>query len=297
MPLEVRANVLRKGAGFCYSARVVDPAYPSIPVWECSHDHDTRDEALTCGDDWLHATQPEHVAHVDDPMTLVGQSNAVSSGSPAEASPSTTRTRRELVWISVGLAAVFLVGALWYSDDSSLRNTIGRLSTQLGNSQEQLSTTQAQLTVARQEALNPTLETWNVPGTIGPNSWLAGSVPDTFTFHLRFMSSGDTFFAFLTLSEYVRFNECPGNVYSLNPSINRLAAGCIDYWLFNNRPPADRVGVFPAGVNVNFDFHYAEGCASWVSVLMPEKARTTLTIQPSVAVTYAPASSPTPGCT
>jgi len=57
MPLEVRSNVLRKGAGISYSARVVDAERPDEPVWECTHDHESRDLAITCGNDRLLARQ------------------------------------------------------------------------------------------------------------------------------------------------------------------------------------------------------------------------------------------------
>jgi hypothetical protein len=150
---------------------------------------------------------------------------------------------------------------------------------------------------AKQEALHPTLGIWNASGSIGPTAWREGSVPDTFTFHLRFTANAEVFFAFLTLGEYALFTKCPSTATAADPSFNRLAAGCIDYWVMNNHPYMDRVGTFGTNVNASFDFHYAEGCASWVLVLMPLKAGVTLTINPHVAVTYNPAPAPTPGCT
>jgi hypothetical protein len=181
-------------------------------------------------------------------------------------------------------------------DNSNLHNRISGLSSQLTSTNSALATTQAQLDTARQEALHPTLGTWNIRSSIAPNSWRAGSVPDTFTFHLRFTADADVYFAFLTLAEYVRFNQCPSNVYALDSSVNRLSAGCVNYWIFSNTPPKDRAGVYTAGANASFDFHQAEGCASWVLVLMPQKAGVTVTITPQVAVTYNPASKPTPPC-
>lgn len=51
---DVRANTLRKGVGVSYSARVVEePDLGADPVWECSHDHETRDAAIACGRDWI----------------------------------------------------------------------------------------------------------------------------------------------------------------------------------------------------------------------------------------------------
>jgi hypothetical protein len=194
------------------------------------------------------------------------------------------------------LVGIVVIGVLWYTDNSSLSNRINGLSSQVTSTNSALVNTQVELDAARQEALHPTLGTWNISSSIGPNAWREASVPDTFTFRLRFTADSDIFFAFLTLSEYVRFNQCPNSVYANDRSINRLAAGCVDYWIFNNKPPGDRVGVYAAGVNASFDFHQAEGCASWVMVLMPEKAGVTVTISPQVAVTYNPASKPTPPC-
>jgi hypothetical protein len=198
---------------------------------------------------------------------------------------------------AVLLIALIVLGILWNGDHSDLSTRISALSSQVNSTNSQLADTQTQLEAARQEALHPTLGTWNVPGTIGPNAWREGTVPDTFTFHLRFTANSEVFFAFLTLGEYALFTQCPTYVDAIDRTFNRLAAGCIDYWVMNNHPYTDRVGTFAANVNASFDFHYAEGCASWVLVLMPLKAGVTLTITPHLAVTYNPASAPTPGCT
>jgi hypothetical protein len=55
MHLEPRVGILQKGVGVCYSAVVVDAERPLHPLWECAHDHATREEAITCGGDWIGA--------------------------------------------------------------------------------------------------------------------------------------------------------------------------------------------------------------------------------------------------
>jgi hypothetical protein len=195
---------------------------------------------------------------------------------------------------AVLVVALMVVGILWNGDHSNLTTRMHELSSKVTSTNSMLVDTQAQLDSAKQEALHPTLGTWNVPGSIGPNSWREGSVPDTFTFHLRFTANGDVDVAFLTLGEYVRFyNECPGTWYGVDRSVNRDAV-CV-YW--NVAPYADRVRWFPANTDASFDFHYAEGCASWVLLLIPYRAGVTVTINPKVTVTYNPAPAPTPGCT
>jgi hypothetical protein len=224
---------------------------------------------------------------------------ATEGGPLATGGPTIPQTSRAK-WVAttaVLLIALIVLGILWNGDHSNLTTRVGELSSQVSSTSSMLADTQAQLDSAKREALHPTLVTWNVPGSIGPNSWREGSVPDTFTFHLRFTANSEVFFAFLTLGEYALFTQCPNYVDAIDRSFNRLAAGCIDYWVMKNHPYTDRVGTFAANVNASFDFHYAEGCASWVLVLMPLKAGVTLTITPHVAVTYNPASAPTPGCT
>jgi len=58
--------------------------------------------------------------------------------------------------------------------------------------------------------------------------------------------------------------------------------------------PAER---FTSGADVSFDFHLAEGCASYLVVMFPSAAGQTAELHPDVGVTYQPASAPTGECT
>src|SRR4029077_4507492 len=104
--------------------------------------------------------------------------------------PPTTARSSNAGWVTTTALlaiALVIVGVLWGSDHSNLTNQVASTNSRLADSQTQIASAQL-------EALHPTLGTWNVGGPIGPNSYRAGSVPDTFTFHLRFTSSGTVFF-------------------------------------------------------------------------------------------------------
>jgi hypothetical protein len=301
MPLEVRANILRKGVGVSYSARVLDPVYPSIPAWECAHDHETSEEAVGCGNDWLATRHPDQAALEADSREAMETSDGSESqfgSEPTRArypSPSGRKGSSKATVIRVGvLILIAVLGAanlLWYWDDTTLNKRVDGLSHDLAAVKSQLAETQSQLDTAKLDAQHPTLGTWNVPGPISPDGYREGTVPDTFTFHLRLSADGPVFYVFLTLSEFARWHDCPSYVTGRRPSPSRQV-GCV-YWMFGPNPPMDRLG---AGTNINFDFHYGEGCASWIVLLMPLNTGATVNVQPNVAVTYNPAPNPTPGC-
>jgi hypothetical protein len=151
----------------------------------------------------------------------------------------------------------------------------------------------------RQELLHPTLPINNTSQTIRANtSWLVGSVPDTFTYHLEYTASGSVTYAFLTTAEYVRFATCDtGLFYMTDRRVSKLV-GCLNI-TFNGQigsralmPGPDRYG---AGTVVALDFHYAEGCAGWVEVEFPSFANQSAQVTPNISVTYAPSSQPTAG--
>lgn len=164
---------------------------------------------------------------------------------------------------------------------------IDRLNHQQQDLEQQLKTAQA-------EAKNPTVGIWNDCGgscAIAPASYRVGTIPDTFTYHLKFTSDVSVDAYFLTVEEYARFSNCPGYI---RPSAgqNRIAA-CAGAWALNGQVPGDR---FISGNAVNFDFHLAEGCASYLVVMFPSAAGQTADLHPDVSVSYQPASAPTGEC-
>jgi hypothetical protein len=219
--------------------------------------------------------------------------------------PDTLDTNRQpSPWSRIWFAACLLISivavASYVANDQAWRQD-SRKATEVSNATiASLQTTVSDLQYKNQtlsaEAAHPTLGTWNscrAACTIGPDHFREGTVPDTFTYHLRFHSDVLVYYAFLTLPEFARWNDCPGSVYSTDRAVNRLVAGCVNYWLFNNNAPQDRTG---EGQDVNFDFHLSEGCADYVSVLMPFYANQTATISPNVGVTYNPATVSTGIC-
>jgi hypothetical protein len=204
---------------------------------------------------------------------------------------------RERRWWTIALAATLLVSAsgigLLYVDDSNNQATIRNLTSQneslTGRNQilqDQLNTTQANLTASlgelaktKAELEHPHLTIWNVPQQLKGASWyLAGGIPDTFTYHLHATSTGPMSVSILTLEQWAKANACvdPGGS-STNYCMHH--SGSVIGWL-NVR-------------SVDYDFHLAEGCADYVSVFT---SASNITVRPNVSVTYNPASSATGAC-
>jgi hypothetical protein len=159
---------------------------------------------------------------------------------------------------------------------------------------QQQKTLDGQLQKAQSEALNPTVKIWNDCGgscAIGPGAYRVGTVPDTFTYHLKFTSSASVDAYFLTVEEYARLTNCPAGVRPAAGQ-NRLGA-CASAWVLKGQVPPER---FTSGIEVTFDFHLAEGCASYLIVMFPTAAGQTAELHPDVSVTYHPASAPTGEC-
>src|SRR5690349_18264265 len=151
-------------------------------------------------------------------MEQVTTSAEPSPAEPYSPPPAARRTRsawtplvesRERRWWTVALAATLLVAAtglgILYADDTANQATIRSLTTQneslTGRNQilnDQLNTTKTNLTATLGELAqtkaaleHPTLTTWTVPQTLNGADWyLASSVPDTFTLHLKATSTG-----------------------------------------------------------------------------------------------------------
>ena len=236
---------------------------------------------------------------------------APSAIEPAEtySPPPTVRTARQPSWTrifrsrerrlwTISLTATLLISALGigllYVDDSSNQSAVRSLTTQneslTGRSQilqDQLNTTQTNLTATLGELAktkadleHPHVTIWNVSQQLkGSNWYLAGGIPDTFTYHLQATSTGPMSVSILTLEQWAAANAC---VDSGRGSTNYCMhhSGAVISWL--------------SVTSVNYDFHLAEGCADYMSVFT---STATITVRPNVSVTYNPASAATGACT
>lgn len=201
-------------------------------------------------------------------------------------------------WWTVALAATLLISALGigllYIDDSNNQNTIRSLTTQneslTGRSeilQDQLTTTQTDLTATlgdlaktKAELAHPHLVLWNVPQQIKDRHYyLAGGVPDTFTYHLQATSTGPMSVSILTLEDYAKAIQCID-----------YGSGVTNYCMHHTGTP---VNSWLNVTSVSYDFHLAEGCADYLVVFT---AASSVTVTPNVSVTYNPASSATGAC-
>ena len=213
---------------------------------------------------------------------------------PAWSSLGASNERR---WWTVALTATLLVSAtgigLLYADNSSNQATIRSLTTQneslTGRNQilkDQLNTTTMNLTAtlgelaqAKADLEHPTVTTWTVSQVINGGDWyLAASVPDTFTFHLKATSTGPMSVSILTIEQWASAINCVDSGRA-NTNWCMHHSGAAVSWL---------------GVkSVNYDFHLAEGCADYIAVFT---AATKVTVRPNVSVTYNPARSATGSC-
>ena len=198
---------------------------------------------------------------------------------------------------TAALAAALLITAIGvgvlYADDQSNQTTIRNLQTQneslTGRNQiliDQLKTTQTNLTATLGELANtkaqlehPKLVLWNYPQRIPDRTaYLAGGIPDTFTYHLEATSSAPMSVSILTFEQWAKAIEC------------------VDYGQAVTNWCMHHSGVVHSWLNVtsvNYDFHEAEGCADYLAVFTAASA---VTVTPNVSVTYNPASSTTGAC-
>jgi hypothetical protein len=204
--------------------------------------------------------------------------------------------RERRLW-TAALAAALLVSAaglgILYVDDTNYQNADRALTTQNEqltgrnqNLQTQLTTTQNQLTASQGQVsslttqlAHPTLGIWNVPQAIsGSSNYLAAGVPDTFTYHLKLTSSGPISVSILSVKQFSAAVQCVV-----------LQGNSTNYCMHHSGSEIGWLGV----TSVNYDFHQAEGCAAYLTVIT---AAASVTVTPDVSVTYNPASSATGAC-
>jgi cell division protein FtsB len=204
---------------------------------------------------------------------------------------------RERRWWTIALTATLLITAfgigVLYVDDQNNQAAIHSLTLQNeslnGRNQilnDQLKTTQTNLTATlgelaktKAELEHPHLTIWNVPQQLkGPSWYLAGGIPDTFTYHLQASSTGPMSVSILTLEQWAKATAC-------------VDAG-VNYTNYCMHHSGSVVGWLNV-TSVSYDFHLAEGCADYISVFT---AASPVTVTPNVSVTYAPATSATGAC-
>lgn len=209
---------------------------------------------------------------------------------------SVTAPRARRLWTAALAGALLLtaggLGVLYFDDtsaqnaarDLTLKNSslTGRnqiLQGQLTATQQELTTSQGQVNSLTTELAHPTLGIWNVPQTIsGANFYLAAGVPDTFTYHLKLSSSGPMSVSILSIHQFGDAVRCV-ETGTGNTNWCMHHSGSANGWL--------------STTNVNYDFHLAEGCAAYLTVIT---AAGNITVTPDVSVTYNPAASATGAC-
>jgi hypothetical protein len=202
--------------------------------------------------------------------------------------------RRYWTFALAGALLVAVAGiALLYADDTNNQAAIraltlhnesltGRnltLEDQLKATQTNLTASLGELAKTKAELEHPHLVIWNVPQQIKGSTWyLAGGVPDTFTYHLQANSTGPMSVSILTFEQ---FGQAIGCINS--------GAGSTNYCMHHRGTVQSWLSV----TSVNFDFHEAEGCADYVAVFTSSQ---TVTVTPNVSVTYNPANHSTGAC-
>ena len=212
---------------------------------------------------------------------------------PLQVPPPDRQVRRKpnLLWYgALFVALVVTLGGfgLLYTDDMSwqrqthdLMKQNAALSAQLLTAQTSLADTQKQVTNLQTELQHPHLGIWNVEQKIDGADWyLAGGVPDTFTYHLSATADGPMSVSILTFEQFAAAIECVDNgAGSTNYCMHHSKKGTVKSWL--------------NVTSVTYDFHEAEGCANYMVVFT---AANPVTVRPDVSVTYNPAATFTGDC-
>jgi hypothetical protein len=176
---------------------------------------------------------------------------------------------------------------LLYQDDVKWQRQSGDLSRQNASLRDQLRITQTDYTSAQQtiqdlrtQARHPSVGIWNVQQRIDDaNSYLAGGVPDTFTYHLHVTASGPMSVSILSFEQFAAAVDCV-----------HQGTGNTDYCMHHQPRTAN---TWLHVTKVDYDFHLAEGCANYMVVFT---ASSRVTVSPNVSVTYNPAPTFTGDC-
>ena len=184
-----------------------------------------------------------------------------------------------VTWLGGGYA---LYAVIRDDDAQAKRSTV--VSAQLAEAsrrytqlQDENAKANADLKAAQTELQHPTLGIWNVHETIsGPDAYLTGGIPDTFTYHLKFTSDAPVTVTYMTNRDFVNGILCVQSGRGTSHTcMSKFGQGWYDV------------------TNLNQDIHIGEGCADYLAVFTAARAAT---IQPDVSVTYNPAPAPTGAC-
>lgn len=246
------------------------------------------------------ATKMDPIAPPADPATL--QPEPYSPPAPPLRSPRSLAwprvfQSRERRWWTMALTGTIVVASLGigllYADDTTNQATIhslqlknesltGRnqiLTDQLNSTSTNLTATLGELAQTKAELEHPHLTIWNVSQPLpDADSYLAGGIPDTFTYHLQATSSGPMNVSILTFEEWAKAIACVDS-----------GLGRTNYCMHHNGAVWSQLNT----TSVNYDFHGAEGCADYLAVFT---AASSITVTPNVSVTYNPANSATGVC-
>jgi hypothetical protein len=193
-----------------------------------------------------------------------------------------------LVALGLLLAVTWLGGgyALYYvirHDDASSKKAaaeavqLSQASHRYSQLQAEKAAVDAQLQATQSDLRHPTLSIWNVSEAItGPNVYLSGGIPDTFTYHLKFTSDAPVTVTYMTSGQFASAIQCVhdgrGDTHSC---LSRTGQGWHDV------------------TTLDVDIHEGEGCADYLLLFTAARAAT---IHPNVSVTYNPAAAPTGAC-
>jgi type II secretory pathway pseudopilin PulG len=194
----------------------------------------------------------------------------------------------------------------YYAQSQTYQNQNGQLITQVSSLQAQNTYLSNQVQQLNLQTARPTLTEWGCSGICqmsGGNGWSMdatgariGGVPDTFTYSPSYQATILVGVFYLTLEQYVQFANCASNsnaaariscvtgTYYEIPQTTSLAHGSSVY------------SCIPGGTSCTFfsyDFHLAEGCASYLALFFSTQAGT---IYPDQTITYNPASVGTGAC-
>ncbi|HZQ49700.1 MAG TPA: hypothetical protein VFB69_05280 [Candidatus Dormibacteraeota bacterium] len=209
---------------------------------------------------------------------------------PAAPMPPARRgSTRRLLWYAASFVAIVVtLGAFgllavddqsWQRQANDLRQQNDSLHEQLLTAQTTAKDEQGQIADLKAKLQHPFLEIWNVDEKIqGNDYYLAGGVPDTFTYHLNATANGPMNVSIVTFEQFVAGIECVDQ-----------GRGNANYCLHHSGTVKSFLNVR----SVSYDFHLAEGCAGYMVVFT---APGTVTVHPDVGVTYNPAPTFTGEC-
>jgi hypothetical protein len=178
-------------------------------------------------------------------------------------------------------AGLWVDAQRWRAEAVTQRSNVLRQQQQLNQSLQEMEQMRTQLHEIQAEnhdlearAANPTLAIWNScahPCALASDRVLAGGVPDTFAFHVSYVSDVPVSLYFFSFHQWTQYDDCG------------FQASCV----------SGSYGYYPASRSRKVDFLDATGCAGYVFVMSAETAGT---VTPDVKATYRPADHPTGIC-